>query len=168
MGLLERIKSLLSNPQVAGSFGYDDSVCTHEGQNLCPTEDHNIWHVKDSYLEGESYWTATDAAFTKCRTRVKEYKCFGCGEERTISTGEIIEVRWKEDMNTEEIAEFHEKAKTGSWYNGQMWWEDTVWDGDPGEVAPPLAWQVDIGYTAWKENTEQLSDTETIKPNNDD
>ena len=121
-------------------------------------DENNMWHLQDTHLKGDTYWTATDAAFFKTRERVKEFRCFGCGERRTIKTGERIEVHWKDDLTTDEIAELHEKVGGGSWFNGRLWWEDNVWDGDAVEVATPMQWHIDIGYTEWKEGSEPDQD----------
>ena len=86
--------------------------------------------------------------------KVQEFKCFGCGEEKTLTSGEVTEVKWKEDMTSDEIAEMHEQTNSGSWYNGQLWWEHNRWEGDAGKVATGSAWVRDIGYTKWKRDTD--------------
>jgi len=129
--------------------------CKHEGFDATVDYDeNNMWHLQDTYLRGDTYWTATDAAFGKTRGRVKEFRCLGCGEERTITTGEVLEYRWKDEMTTEEIAEMHEQTNSGSWFNGCLWWEDNVWGGEATDVASPMQWHIDIGYTEWKEDSE--------------
>ena len=126
-------------------------TCKHEDYEGTVNYDENsIWHLKETYLKGEPYWTETDAAFGKTRERVKEFRCLGCGEERTVTTGEVLEYKWKDDMTTEEISDLRDEADSGSYYNGWLWWEDNVWDGDAKEVATRLDWIRDVGYTKWK------------------
>ena len=128
-----------------------DQTCKHEEiESPVQYEDERIWHVTDTYLESDVYWTATDAAFAKTKTRVIEYKCLGCGEEKTITTGEALEYVWKENMRKEAIAHMRDIATTGSWYNGKLWWEDNIWDGNAKHVATRHDWMNHLGYTGWK------------------
>jgi hypothetical protein len=152
-GIISRLKSAVLGLSSSTPTS-DKPVCRHETHDIFPDEDESIWCLVDSYLKGEPYWTAHDAAFLKTRERVKEFRCFGCGEQRTITTGEVIGVRWKADMTTEELAEMHEQTNGGSWYNGKLWWEDNEWDGDVIDVATDLDWRIDVGYTEWKERVD--------------
>lgn len=147
----ELMRSMEKIPgRIKSSFS-SDNVCRHEKlDSPVRYEEERIWELVDSYLNGDVYWTATDAAFGKTRERVKEYKCLGCGEETTIKTGEVLERVWKEDMRKEAIAHMRDIATTGSWYNGRMWWEDNIWEGDAKDVATRHDWMLHIGYTDWK------------------
>lgn len=151
-----RVQELMASMEkipgrIKSSFSSDD-VCRHEKLDTPVIYDEErIWELVDSYLTGDVYWTATDAAFGKTRERVKEYKCLGCGEETTITTGEVLERVWKEDMRKEAIAHMRDIATTGSWYNGRMWWEDNVWEGDAKDVATRHDWMLHIGYNDWKD-----------------
>ena len=129
-----------------------EETCKHEEFDATVNHDEErIWHLQDTYLQGDKYWTQTDAAFAKTRTRVKEFRCLGCGERRTITTGEVLEYHWKSEMSTEELAKMREKANTGGYYNGWLWWEDNIWEGNPKDVATRLDWIRNIGDTSWKE-----------------
>lgn len=128
--VIERVKS---------KFGSGPRECKHEEDDIWPDEDERIWHLEDSYLKDRRYWCEEDAAFVELRERVKELRCFGCGEQRTIETGEMTgNVRWKADMDTDEIAKMREETNCGSYHNGRLWWEDNVWNGDVEDVATQL------------------------------
>jgi hypothetical protein len=146
------MRSMREIPSRIKSSVSSEKVCRHkELESPVSYEDERIWQLVDSYLNGDVYWTATDAAFGKTRERVKEYKCLGCGEETTIKTGEVLEYVWKEDMRKEALAHMRDIATTGSWCNGRMWWEDNVWEGDAKDVATRHDWMLHIGYNDWKD-----------------
>jgi len=151
---LDRVRSILTEG-TKRVLGKSEPQCKHITDQIHPKEDESIWHLQESYLEGEPYWSAHDAAFVKLRERVKKLKCLGCGEERTIKSGEVINIKWKENLSTEELAALHEETSSGSWFNGDLWWEDNVWDGDPKDVATDFQWYKDIGYTDWKEDSDE-------------
>lgn len=147
-----RLKRLMKGlKQIPSRLTSTNRSCKHEEFDGTVNYDENsIWHLQDSYLRGDAYWTQTDAAFAKTHERVKEFRCLGCGEERTVTTGEVLEYHWKDEMDTEELKEMREKTNTGSYYNGWLWWEDNVWDGNVKDVATRMDWIRDVGYTAWK------------------
>lgn len=151
-GVVERLRSLV---------GGTASECKHERESIWPDEEERIWHLEDSYLKDRRYWSEHDAAFVELRERVKKFRCFGCGERRTIETGEMTgNVRWKADMDAEEVAEMREETSSGSFWNGILWWEDTVWDGDVEDVATTIDWESDIGYQDWKGSSPSSTETE--------
>lgn len=113
MGFLDRFRS-----------NDGDEKCKHERMDKWPTDDDTeIWAEIDSYLEGEPYWATEDACFNKMRHKVLEFKCRGCGKEKTIQTAEVVDRVWKEDLTESARQTLHQKSTCGAWYNGTRWWE---------------------------------------------
>lgn len=154
-GVVDRIRAVV---------GDGPNECKHERDDIWPDEDKRIWHLEDTYLRDRRYWSERDAAFVELRERVKELRCFGCGEQRTIDTAEMTgNVRWKADMDADEIAEMREETNAGSYYNGTLWWEDNVWDGDAEDVATQIDWLSDIGYQGWKDRSRDTGTNQSKK-----
>ena len=114
MGLFRRI------------FGEREELCKHERNDIWPSEDAAIWHLREKNY-GHTYFSENDAGYVELEAVKKHFKCLGCGEEKTIETGEKTgRVKWKDELSREELSDMREDVMVGGFFNGfdsKLWRE---------------------------------------------